>query len=162
MHRVITGMGRIWRDRWRAVFCGICMTVAVLAAGCSDTSSLPPVDGPSTASDSLAADPRVHGILANSCFDCHADEGSGQWNAKLAPSYLFGARKAREVLNFSNWSTLDAKQQSATAAEIASVVASGSMPPGDYSFFHPAAKMSNEQKNLVLRWTRRQTTLAAH
>ena len=162
MYRVIAETARIWRERWGAVFCGICMAIAVAAAGCSNSSSLPPVEGPSAATDSLAADSQVHGILVNSCFDCHADESRGPWNAKLAPSYWFGARKAREVLNFSNWSTLEAKQRSATAAEIASVVASGSMPPGDYSFFHPAAKMNDEQKDLVVQWAGRQTALAAH
>lgn len=116
----------------------------------------------SGASDGLTADPQVYEALANSCFDCHSDRGGGPWNAKLAPSYLFGAHKAREVLNFSSWSTLDVKQRSALASAIAAVVDSGSMPPGDYDFFHPSAKLSGEQKKLVLEWTSQQVALPAH
>lgn len=95
-------------------------------------------------------------------FDCHSDGGIGPWNAKLAPSYLFGTHKAQEVLNFSNWPALDTKQRSAIAAEITSVVANGSMPPGDYGFLHPSAKLNDEQKSIVLQWARKQTALAAH
>jgi hypothetical protein len=48
------------------------------------------------------------------------------------------------------------------AAEITSVVADGSMPPGDYDFLHPSAKLNDEQKSIVLQWAREQTALAAH
>lgn len=145
------------------VFCfSMCIAAVVLAAGCSNTSSLPQAAGGSSATDTVTADPQVHEILANSCFDCHSDAASGPWNANLAPSYLFGSHKAREVLNFSNWSMLNAKQRSAAAAEIILVVASGSMPPRDYCFLHPSAKLNDEQKCLVLQWARKQTALAAH
>jgi hypothetical protein len=48
------------------------------------------------------------------------------------------------------------------ASTIAAVVDNGSMPPGDYDFFHPSAKLSDEQKKLVLQWTAQQKALPAH
>jgi hypothetical protein len=75
---------------------------------------------------------------------------------------LFGADKARGVLNFSNWSTLDEKQRRAMAPGIAEVVDSGSMPPGDFCFFYPSAKLSDEQKKLVLQWTSQQKAVPTH
>ena len=112
--------------------------------------------------DSLAADPRVNEVLANSCFDCHSDRGSGSWSAKCAPSYLFGANKGRDALNFSNWAAEDTKQRNTSASLIAAVVDSGSMPPGDYVFFHPSARLDDEQKKLVLQWAAQQKLLPAH
>jgi hypothetical protein len=117
--------------------------------------------GPGSA-DSLRADPQVYETLANACFDCHSDRGSGFWSAKFAPSYLFGAQKGRDALNFSNWAAMDVKQRSATASLIAAVVDSGSMPPGDYDFFHSSARLSDEQKKLVHQWASQQVALAAH
>jgi Haem-binding domain len=116
----------------------------------------------STPTAGLAADPQVNETLANSCADCHSDRASGPWNARLAPSYLFGKNKARAVLNFSNWLKLDAKQRRAMASAIASTVDGGTMPPGDYEFLHPSAKLSDEQKKLVIQWASQQMTLPAH
>jgi cytochrome c553 len=150
-----------WRRLLFVVCWGACLATGFSIAGCSSgTSALPesvsaPTEGPAT-------DPQVNQALANSCFDCHSNQGAGPWNAKIAPSYLFGADKARGVLNFSDWATLDVKQRRATAAAIASAVDSGSMPPGDYDFLHPSAKLSAEQKQLVLQWTSQQIALPAH
>jgi hypothetical protein len=83
-------------------------------------------------------------------------------SAKLAPSYLFGENKGRDALNFSNWAAADAKQRNTMASLIGAVVESGSMPPGDYVFFHPSAKLDDEQKRLVLQWTTQQKLLPAH
>jgi hypothetical protein len=103
MHKGISKIVSVYLNALCALSCGLTICVMVFAAGCSDTSSLPPVATPPASTDTLAADPQVHEILAHSCFDCHFDSANGPWNAKLAPSYLFGAHKAQEVLNFSNW-----------------------------------------------------------
>jgi hypothetical protein len=134
--------------------------VAIVTAGCSSTPV--PNERGAASPAGLAADPQVAGVLGNSCFDCHSDQGSGPWNAKLAPTYLFGAHKGREVLNFSSWPALNAKQRSAIAAAITTAVANGSMPPGDYAFLHPSARLDDDQKKLVTQWAAAQTALPAH
>lgn len=158
---LISATAAIWR---RGLFAG-CFIVGVCAmfpAGCSSTGNAAPKQEGSAATISLAANPRVDEVLGNSCFDCHSDQGSGSWNAKFAPSYLFGAHAARKVLNFSDWPALDAQQRSAMSSAVATAVSNGSMPPGDYAFFHPSAKLSDEQKNLVSQWALAQTALPAH
>jgi hypothetical protein len=159
MHSLISD-SRIWRLRLFAVCVAASVWTAIALGGSSSNSMAQ--EQASTAADTLTANPQVYEILANSCFDCHSDRGSGSWSAKFAPSYLFGAQKGRNALNFSNWSTLDVKQRGATASLIAAVVDSGSMPPGDYDFFHPSAKLSDEQKQLVHQWTSQQIALPAH
>ena len=161
MHSLISDTAGIWRHRLFVVCTGAALWAAIALAGCSSSSNSTAMERPAPA-DSLTADPQVYEILANSCFDCHSDRGSGSWSAKFAPSYLFGANKGREALNFSNWATADVKQRNAMASLTAAVVDSGSMPPGDYVFFHPSAKLDDEQKKLVLQWTAQQKLLPAH
>jgi heme-binding protein len=162
MHGLISDIAAIWRPRLFAVCIGASFWVAILLAGCSSSSNSTTMEQGSAPTDSLAADPQVYKTLSNSCFDCHSDQGSGSWSAKLAPSYLFGARKGREVLNFSDWTTLDVKQRNAMASEIEAAVDNGSMPPADYDFFHPSAKLTDAQKKLVLQWSSQQIALPAH
>jgi uncharacterized membrane protein len=135
----------------------------IMLAGCSSTSggSAAPA-APAAQQPEALSDPQVREILVNSCFDCHADEGSGSFTAHFAPSYLFGAGKAREALNFSQWSAMNPKQQREMATEVAKVVESGSMPPGDYDFFHPSASLSDDQKQLIAQWAARQQVVPAH
>jgi uncharacterized membrane protein len=147
----------------RAAAAAAAICAAIMLAGCSSTSGgAAPSAAPPGAQPEALSDPQVREILVNSCFDCHANEGSGSFSAKFAPSYLFGASKAREALNFSDWSEFNPTQQREAATEVAKVVESGSMPPGDYDFFHPSAGLSDDQKQLIAQWAARQQTIPAH
>ena len=119
----------------------------------SGSGNSPAVVNSSVASTGAAAsDPQVHQALENSCFDCHSERGASTWNATLAPSYLFGASSARRALNFSEWQSYTADKRKAERLAIAKTVADGAMPPGDYDFLHPAARLTANQKQLVLQW----------
>jgi hypothetical protein len=135
------------------------IAVAVLPAGCSNSAdTTPQVSINSNAP--LAADPEVRDALVSACFDCHSDEKPGAWNARLAPSYLFGRAKARQVLNFSDWPAYDSQRKQVELEAIGKVVADGSMPPGDYDFIHPGAKLTAAQKQILLQWVSRETAPA--
>jgi uncharacterized membrane protein len=150
--------------RSRALVIAAPLCAAMLISACSSTrgSAGAPPSAAATQADSIAADPQVHEVLVNSCFDCHSDQGSGSFSAKFAPSYIFGAGKAREVLNFSDWSTLDSRQRGTAAAEVAAAIDKGTMPPGDYDFFHPSATLSDEEKKLVAQWASHLSAVPAH
>ena len=102
---------------------------------------------------------QVRDILETACFDCHSNQGAAVWNSRLAPSYLFGLKKARNALNFSDWTTYSPQRKRAELAAIAKVVADGCMPPGDYAFVHPGAKLSSAQKQVSLQWVPQQTAV---
>ncbi|HEY2104849.1 MAG TPA: heme-binding domain-containing protein [Candidatus Binataceae bacterium] len=161
LHGLISDIGWIRRGCRLAVCAGALLWVVMAFAGCSSSSTAPETERSGPAAG-FATDPQVNEILANSCFDCHSDRGSGSWSAKFAPSYLFGGNKGRDALNFSNWASADPKQRSAMASLIGAVVESGSMPPGDYVFFHPSAGLDDDQKKLLLQWTEQQKLLPAH
>ena len=69
----------------------------------------------------------------------------------MSPSYWFSG-SARENLNFTNWQDYDEQRRSEEIEAIGRVVNRGEMPPWDYTVFHPAAELSNEQKDLVSGW----------
>ncbi len=70
---------------------------------------------------------------------------------KIAPSYWF-SRSARQDLNFTEWNQYDEERRGDEIAEIGRVVNRGEMPPWDYTVFHPAAELTNEQKDAVSEW----------
>lgn len=142
------------------IYLAIVASAAALA-GCASSGANSPAAKPPPP-DSLAANPRVGPILVNSCFDCHAHESSGTWTGVLAPSYLFGAGKAREALDLSDWQGLGPDQRQAMANSIVAAVKSGSMPPGDYLSFHPSAKLTDQQKQQLADWAAHLTPATAH
>jgi hypothetical protein len=130
--------------------------VLVLAAtfGCSSRAN-------PTVSPAVTTDPAVGSILAGSCYDCHSDEGAGQWYAKLQPSRWFGD-PALDALNFSDWQTLDTERRKDTIRQIAAVVDDGTMPPHGYLLFHPQARPGPEQKAAIARWATAEGAIPAH
>jgi uncharacterized membrane protein len=111
----------------------------------------------------ITSDPRVRQILAESCFDCHADTPASAWYVHLAPSHWFGG-SARQALNFSRWNDYGTARRADEIDAIARVVTRGQMPPFDYTLFHPAARLTNQQKDLINAWKMKETTslISAH
>ena len=102
----------------------------------------------------ISSNPQVAQILTSSCFDCHSEQSSAAWYVKIAPSYWF-AGSARRNLDFTNWQDYDVQRRNQAIEAIGRVVNRGEMPPWDYTVFHPAAELSNKQKDLVSEWAAR-------
>ena len=60
----------------------------------------------------------------------------------------FGARR----VNFSDWQTYDAEKRTAELKSIEQAVSGGSMPPGDYTALDHTARLSDDQKQVLLKW----------
>jgi hypothetical protein len=141
----------------------LCAISLIVLGGCSSSRGIYSGKTPqsaTTSEDMVTADPQVREALAGACFDCHSNQKPHLWNTRLAPSYLFGVDNARLALNFSDWPTYSSQRRRAELYAIGKVVADGSMPPGDYDFLHPGAKLSAEQKQILLQWVERQTAVA--
>lgn len=137
---------------------GLVLVLAgALAAGCSATRSASLSE---PASDAVASDAQVSAALVTSCYECHSNQHTAPWNAKLAPSYWF-AGSARETLNFSDWDKYDSQKKSAQLTAIAKTVSSGEMPPWDYKMMHPSGALSVESKAAVVKWAS-QSAVPAH
>lgn len=103
----------------------------------------------------VAAD--VKTILKNSCYDCHSNQTVWPWYSYVAPvSWLVSndVNEGREHLNFSNWEKLNAKKKAHKLDEIWEHVEKDEMPLPIYTFMHPSAKLTIEQKAILKNLTR--------
>lgn len=123
--------------------------LALLIAGCS--SSQPTIAPSALPANAVSSDPEVNAILERSCFQCHSSTGSAPWYAVISPTYL-AANSARGVLNFSDWQSYDTGKRAAELKTIKRSVSAGSMPPGDYTAFDHSARISEDQKQALLKW----------
>jgi mono/diheme cytochrome c family protein len=124
------------------------LALSLLIAGCSSSQQPASTEAPTT---DVSTDPEVNAILQSSCFQCHSSSGSAPWYAAVSPTYL-AANSARGVLNFSDWQTYDAEKRAAELKSIEQAVSGGSMPPGDYTALDHMAQLSDDQKQILLKW----------
>ena len=129
--------------------------LAVLIGGCSSSQQSVP-----SSTNTVSTDSQVNTILQKSCYQCHSTGGSAPWYAAVSPTYL-AANSARGVLNFSDWQTYDAQKKSEALKNIEASVNGGSMPPGDYTALDHSARLTDDEKQVLLKWAS-QTTIPAH
>lgn len=112
------------------------------------------VDNPPVTEDIPAPDD-VKAILRESCYDCHSNETRITWLQKLpGVSSLVASdvEGARSVLNFSEWNKYTPQEQSGLLHLAVSKVESGVMPPGDYVWIHPNARVTEQDKAVLDTW----------
>ena len=104
----------------------------------------PALPNPPVTAD-LQAPPEVKSILKHSCYNCHSNETQLSWFDLPVPAYWLvrdHVLAARHHVNFSEIGKLPAAQQSATLYEAVFQASSGAMPLPAYTRFHPDAKIS--------------------
>jgi hypothetical protein len=114
-------------------------------------SANPPVASERSVWNDLRLDPRVAKILHRSCADCHSYETVWPWYSKISPLSWFVSRhvvKGREKLNFSEWSVPSSDE----LEEIYDSVAKRKMPLASYTLLHPAARLSEADRQLLAAW----------
>jgi hypothetical protein len=128
---------------------GLGLGLGLLLAGCSSSQQ---TTAPSVLpANAVTSDPEINVILERSCFQCHSNTGSAPWYAAVSPTHL-AANSARGVLNFSDWQSYDAEKRAAERNSIKKSVSAGSMPPGDYTALDHSARLSEDQKQALLKW----------
>jgi uncharacterized membrane protein len=137
------------------------VALALLVVGCSSSkTTTTPEAAASAPANAVSNNQQVNAILESSCYECHSTGGSAPWYAAVSPTYL-AANSARGVLNFSDWQTYDAQKRADELKSIAQSVSGGSMPPGDYTALDHSARLSEEQKQVLLTWAS-QPAIPAH
>ena len=107
----------------------------------------------------LSVPANVQGSLRRACYDCHSDETTWPWYARLSPVSFLLARDVeagRAELNFSRFGSLDRSHWSALLENIDDVVQRQSMPLPTYRLLHPSATLTPAEKAAIEDWTSRE------
>jgi len=104
--------------------------------------------------EKLDADVSV--ILKTSCYDCHSCQTHYPWYSYMAPvSWLVAndVKEGRAKLNFSDWGLNNKRRKIRQLEDIKEQVQQGEMPMGIYTVIHKKAKLTESQKQLLVKWT---------
>jgi len=114
-----------------------------------------PADIPTKAENELKAPDEVISILKRACFDCHSNHTTFPWYSSIAPVSLFTklhVKEGREHMNFSTWAEYDDEKKLKFLDKIPKAIES-KMPLPSYLLIHKEAKLSDEDKALLSKWT---------
>jgi hypothetical protein len=111
---------------------------------------LVPIDrtNPPTTQELKWSSPEARALVKASCFQCHSNQTEWPWYSYIAPaSWLikFDVVEARAQFNFSEWD-----QNAGSLKEMTREIQRGSMPPFQYTLFHPDAKLNEQQKQALI------------
>ena len=99
----------------------------------------------------------VHTILEKKCGDCHSENTRYPLYSHLAPvSWMVekDVREGREHMNLSRWQSYTINDRINALTRMASEVRAGQMPPRPYALFHPHARLSAEDQELIYAWAK--------
>jgi hypothetical protein len=108
----------------------------------------PPVDA------EVEAPPAVQSLLRRACYDCHSNRTVWPWYSHVAPvSWLVAhdVDEGREELNFSTW-TYPPGRKRKKLKEVVEQLNEGEMPLWYYLLLHPEARLSTDERDLIVAW----------
>ncbi len=119
--------------------------------------SNPPVD-PAVDFEPVVQPPEdIMVILKSACYDCHSNETRYPWYSNVAPVSWWlkhHINEAREHFDFSSLGQFKGAQLAEILADASKVVESGEMPLNSYTWMHPQARLSAEQRSRLVQWMR--------
>ena len=104
----------------------------------------------------IDAPAEIREILRRSCYDCHSHETRWPWYSYVAPMSWFvvdHVDAGRADLNFSDWPVFDFEAQDLAFEDIGQQIEQGEMPLTSYLLLHPSARLSDDDKRRLLRWS---------
>lgn len=97
----------------------------------------------------------VEAILQPACYDCHSNLTRYPWYANVQPvaSWLANhVQEGKKHLNFSEFTHRRIAVQNHKFEEIIEMVKEGEMPLDSYTWTHGDAKLSQEQRQVLVAW----------
>ena len=96
-------------------------------------------------------------ILQLACYDCHSNHTRYPWYSNIQPFGWVLARhinRGKSKLNFSEFNNYSIRRQISKLKEIANQVEDNEMPLSSYKWLHKNARLSVEEKILIIKWMR--------
>jgi hypothetical protein len=97
----------------------------------------------------------VQSILKADCYDCHSNNTNYPWYSKVQPfGWLLAnhIKEGKEELNFSEFGSYSKRRQISKMNGIANSLKDGSMPLSSYTMIHKDARLSHQDKALLIEW----------
>jgi hypothetical protein len=94
-------------------------------------------------------------LLKTSCYDCHSNNTKYPWYDKIQPlSWLLEdhINNGKEELNFSEFGLYSKRKQKSKLKSIISQIKDNEMPLSSYTILHSKAKLSKNDKKLIMDW----------
>jgi hypothetical protein len=117
--------------------------------------SVPEVDPSQSLVQTLRPPAQVASLIRDACYDCHSHETEYPWYAYISPvsQWMQGHIKgARKQVNFSVWGTYDEERKDHALEEIDEVLKNKAMPLKSFTWMHPEAKLTDEQRGEMVAW----------
>jgi Haem-binding domain len=99
--------------------------------------------------------PQIATLLHEACYDCHSDETRWPWYAHVAPvSWLIAddVKEGRRHVNFSDWPRNFPDRAAKRCDDISEELDYKEMPPAQYQWMHPAARLTDTQRKELMQW----------
>lgn len=109
--------------------------------------------------------PEIAELFNRACNDCHSNKTVWPWYSNVAPVSWFvidHVNHGRRHLNFSDWAHYDSRQADELLGSIAKEVRQGSMPLESYTLLHPEAKLSQDERSLLIEWAQAEKNRLAY
>ena len=100
----------------------------------------------------------VQNILKASCYDCHSNNTSYPWYSNIQPfGWLLAShiKKGKAELNFSEFSSYPLRRKITKLNGITNSIKDGTMPLSSYTMLHKNARLSKDDKALLIDWSAR-------
>jgi len=115
----------------------------------------PAIDPTQTIEAQTQMTPQVASILDRSCRDCHSNKTVWPWYTQVAPVSWWlvnHVNEGRHDLNISEFGKLPRDRQERKLRQICDEVTDGQMPLSSYLPMHPAARLSDQDKQTLCDW----------
>ena len=103
----------------------------------------------------LRAPAPVQAVLDRSCIDCHSNRTRYPWYSRISPVSWWlkdHIDEGREEFNMSEFGTYEPKKAAHKLEEVHEMVKKDEMPLREYLWGHPSAKLSSEDKGVLIQW----------
>jgi len=97
----------------------------------------------------------VYTLLKNACFDCHSNNTSYPWYSNIQPIGWILAKdieNGKAKVNFSEFGSLSSRRQISKLQGVENRIKDGTMPLPEYQFMHPSARLTEEERRLLIDW----------
>ncbi len=94
-------------------------------------------------------------VLKSACYDCHSNNTIYPWYSNIQPMAWIMARhvkNGKKELNFSDFGSYTSRRQISKLKSIANQIKDDEMPISSYKTMHKNARLSKEQKDLIMNW----------